>query len=291
MSPRRQHRIAALHLSGQSERTQASSVRAVRLRAQCSHPSPDRLSAQELQRSCLHSQNVDGLAPAAMRICSSGMRFCSQHVLQRDWSTLARRRAHTTHHLPAVLRVEAGRRLLAAATPCHTHVSCTTVYSLGLRLHAALFLPVAASDGPRLQGQVQRGTGATDRYVPLPAETLALLRTSWQTPRHPTWLFPATGRAHPPSPTAASPRRRSRVQGAFRTATQRGELTKTGVAIPPLRHASATPRLEAGVPPRLRPRSLGHTPRDTTRLALPLTHPGQAAASERRTTLMPGLRP
>ena len=129
MSLLRQPMIAALHLSGKGERTQESSVREVRLLAQFSHPSPDRISEQELQHSFLHRKNVDGLAPASMRICSSGIRFFSQHVLQRDWSTLALLRAQTTHHLPAVLSVEEVRRLLAAATPFHNQVYCTTVYT------------------------------------------------------------------------------------------------------------------------------------------------------------------
>ena len=69
MSPLRQQMIAALQRSGKGERTQESSVREVRLLAQFSHKSPDRISEQELQRYCLHRQNVDGLAPASMRIC------------------------------------------------------------------------------------------------------------------------------------------------------------------------------------------------------------------------------
>jgi integrase/recombinase XerD len=283
--------IAALHLSGKSERTQASSVREVRLLAQCYHTSPDRISAQELQHYFLHRKNVDGLAPASMRIGYSGMRFFSQHVLQRDWSTLALLRAQTTHHLPAVLSVEEVRRLLAAATPFHNQVYCTTVYSLGLRLHEALCLQVSDIDGQRLQVHVHRSKGAKDRYVPLPAATLALLRTSWKTHRHKTWLFPATGRDHTQSPTAASPMSRSRVQGAFRTAKHRTGLTQTGGAIHTLRHAYATPLLAAGVTPRLMQRSLGHAPRATTMLYLPLTHTGQEEAYERLNTLMQGLLP
>ena len=173
-------------------------------------------------------------------------------------------RAHTSHRLPAVLSVEEGRRLLQAATPWHNQLSCTTVYRVGLRRHAALCLQVAASDGPRLQGYGHRGKGATDRDVPLPQDPLALLRTSWQTHRHTTWLFPATGRAHLHRPTATSPLRRSSVQGAFRTAKHRAGMTKTGVAIPPRRPSSATHRLAAGVNPRLIPRSLGHTQLATT---------------------------
>jgi hypothetical protein len=59
--------IAALHLSGKSERTPASSVREVHLLAQFYHKSPDRISEQELQHYFLHCKNVDGLAPASIR--------------------------------------------------------------------------------------------------------------------------------------------------------------------------------------------------------------------------------
>ncbi len=291
MTPLRQQMIATRQLSGKSERTQQSYVREVRLLAQFYHTSPDRISEQELQRYFLHRNNVDGLAPASMRICYSGIRFFYQHVLQRDWSTLSLLRAPTTHRLPAVLSVEEVKRLLTSATPLHHQVYFTTVYSLGLRLHEALFLQVSDIDGPRLQVHVHRGKGAKDRYVPLPEETLALLRTSWKTHRHPTWLFPATGRDHPQGPTAASPMRRSSVQGAFRKAKQRAGIAKMGVAIHTLRHAYATHLLEAGVNPRLIQRSLGHTQLETTMLSLHLTHKGQEEAYKRLNTLMQGLLP
>jgi site-specific recombinase XerD len=283
--------IAALHLSGKSERTQASYVREVHLLAQFYHTSPDRISEQELQRYCLHRKNVDGLAPASMRICYSGIRFFYQHVLQRDWSTLSLLRAQTTHRLPAVLSVEEVKRLLQAATPFHNQAYFTTVYSLGLRLHEALSLQVSDIDGQRLQVHVHRGKGAKDRYVPLPAETLLLLRTSWKTHRHPTWLFPATGRDHIQGPTAASPMSRSSVQGAFRTAKQRAGIAKMGVAIHTLRHSYATHLLEAGVNPRLIQRYLGPTQLETTMLYLHLTHKGHEDAYTRLNALMHGLLP
>ena len=289
MTPLRQQMIAALQLSGKGERTQESYVREVRLLAQFYHKSPDRIAEQELQHYFLHRKNVDGLAPASMRICYSGIRFFYQHVLKRDWHTLSLMRAQTAHRLPAVLSVEEVRRLLAAATPLHNQVYFTTIYSLGLRLHEALFLQVSDIDGQRLQVHVHRGKGAKDRYVPLPAETLALLRTYWTTHRHPTWLFPATGRDHTQRPTAAFPMRRSSVQGAFRTAKQRAGITKLGVAIHTLRHAYATPLLEAGVNPRLIQRYLGHTQLETTMLYLHLTHKGQEDAYERLNSLMHGL--
>jgi integrase len=162
---------------------------------------------------------------------------------------------------------------------------------LGLRLHAALVLQVSDIDGPRLQVHGHRGTGAKDRDVPLPAETLTLLRTSWKTHRHPTWLFPATGRHHPHSPPAASPMRRSSVQGACRIATHRAGITNTGVALHTLRHAYAPHLREAGVHPRLIQRSLGPTQLATTMRSLHLPHTGQEEASARLHTLRHGLLP
>ena len=287
----RQHMIAALQLRGKGERTQEAYVRAVRLLAQFYNTSPDLLSEQELQHYFLHRKNVDGLAPASLRICYSGIRFFSQHVLQRDWHTLTLMRAPTAHRLPAVLSVEEVRRLLTSATPVHNQAYFTTVYSLGLRLQEALSLQVSDIDGQRLQVHVHRGKGAKDRYVPLPAETLALLRTSWKTHRHTTWLFPATGRDQQQSPTATSPMSRSSVQGAFRTAKHRAGLTKMGVAIHTLRHSYATHLLEAGVNPRLIQRYLGHPQLETTMVSLHLTNKGHEDAYERLNALMHGLLP
>ena len=289
MTPLRQQMIAALQLSGKGERTQQSYVREVRLLAQFYGKSPDVISEQELQAYFLHRKNVDGLAPASMRICYSGIRFFYQHVLQRDWHTLSLIRAQSEHRLPAVLSIEEVRRLLKAATPLHNQVYFTTVYSLGLRLHEALYLQVSDVDGQRFQVHVHRGKGAKDRYVPLPEDTLALLRTYWKTHHNPTWLFPATGRDQKQTPTATSPMSRASVQGAFRKAKRRAGVTKTGVAIHTLRHSYATHLLEAGVNLRLIQRYLGHTRLETTMVYLHLTHTGHADAYARINALMQGL--
>jgi integrase/recombinase XerD len=289
MTPLRQQMIAALQLSGQGERTQQASVREVRLLSQCYGKSPDVISEPELQADFLHRKNVDHLAPASMRLCYSGIRFFSQHVLQRDWHTLSLMRAQTAHRLPAVLSVQEVRCLLKAATPLHHQVYFTTVYSLGLRLHEALYLQVADIDGQRLQVHVHRGKGAKDRYVPLPEDTLALLRLSWITPRNKPWRFPATGRDQKQSSTATEPMSRKSVQGAFRKAKRRAGITKTGVAIHTLRHSYATHLLEAGVNLRLIQRYLGHTRLETTMVSLPLTQKGHEDAYTRINSLMQGL--
>ena len=291
MTPLRTQMIAALQLSGKGERTQQSSVREVRLLAQFYGKSPDLISEQELQDYFLHRKNVDGLAPASMRICYSGIRFFYQHVLPRDWHTLSLIRAQTEHRLPAVLSVAEVRCLLQAATPWHNQAYFTTVYSLGLRLHEALSLQPADIDSQRMLVHVHRGKGAKDRYVPLPQETLMLLRAYWKTHQNPTWLFPATGRNQKQSPSATFPMRRASVQGAFRKAQQRAGITKTGVAIHTLRHSYATHLLEAGIHLRLIQQYLGHSRLDTTMVYLHLTQKGHEEAYARINSLMQGLLP
>jgi integrase/recombinase XerD len=127
MTPLRQQMIAALQLSGKSERTQPSSVREVRLLAQFYGTSPHLISESELQQYILHRKNVDHLASTSMRICSSGIRFFSLHVLERDWRLLDLIRAQSAYRLPAILSVQEVRRLLSMATPLHNRVYFTTV--------------------------------------------------------------------------------------------------------------------------------------------------------------------
>ena len=289
MTPLRKQMIAALQLSGKGERTQQAYVREVRLLSQFFGKSPDLISEPELQAYFLHRKNVDHLAPASMRICYSGIKFFYQHVLKRDWHTLSLIRAQTEHRLPAVLSVQEVRRLLKTATPLHTQVYCTTVYSLGLRLHEALSLQVPDIDSQRMLVHVHRGKGAKDRYVPLPQDTLALLRAYWQTHRNKTWLFPATGRDQKQCPSATSPMSRNSVQGAFRKAKRRASIPKTDLAIHSLRHSYATHLLEAGVNLRLIQLYLGHTRLETTMIYLHLTQKGHEEAYQRINSLMQGL--
>ena len=135
-----------------------------------SRKAPELLSAEALQHSCLPRKNVDHLSPRAMRLCSSGSRFFSPQVRHRDWHTLSRIRAQSAHRLPAVRSLAEGRRLLKAATPLHHCADFPTLSRLGLRLHEGLSRHGSDLDSPRLMVHVQRGNGAQDRDVPLPAE-------------------------------------------------------------------------------------------------------------------------
>lgn len=224
MTPLRQHMIAALQLSGKSERTHQSYVREVRLLAQFYGTSPDLISEQQRQHYVRHRKNGDGLSPSSLRICYSALRFFYQQVLERPWKPLELMRAQSEQRLPAVRSLPEVHRLLKAMTPLHNRLYCTTLYSCGLRLNEALSLQGGDIDGSRHLIHVHRGKGAKDRSIPLPDDPLDLLRPSWKTHRNRTWLFPATGRAHKHLASATSPMPRSSVQGALRTAKQRAGI-------------------------------------------------------------------
>ena len=278
MTPLRQQMTAALELNGKSPATVEAYVREVALVAKFYRKRPDLISEEELVRYLLHRKNTDHLAPTSMRICYSGLRFFYQRVLACEWNIFALLRARRELRRPSVLSRAEVHRILQAAYPFHNQVYFTTVYSCGLRLHEGLHLEIGDIDGQRGMLHVHRGKGARDRVLPLPVQTLLLLRQYWKTHRHPRLLFPATGQNHQQASTASSPMSRASVQGAFLKARLRAGISKRGISLHSLRHSYATHLLEAGVPLPTIQRYLGHSHIETTMVYLHLTPEGQQQA-------------
>jgi integrase/recombinase XerD len=274
-----------LQLAGLSGRTQEAYVRAVRMLADHFHTPPDRLSEQQVRDYFLHLKNDRHFAAASLGIAYSGIKFFYSHTVPRDWPTLKRLRVRREKRLPDVLSTDEVRRLIAAVRTPHNRAYFWTVYSLGLRLTEGLHLQVADIDSARMTVHVHRGKGAKDRFVPLPSSPLKALREYWVTHRHPTWLFPATGRDHRQAATADGPMERSSVQGALRRVVRDLGFRKA-ISIHTLRHSYATHLLEAGVNLRLIQQYLGHSSLPTTMVYLHLTSASQEPARQRIEALM-----
>ena len=155
----------------------------------------------------------------------------------------------------------------------------TTIYSCGLRLREGVSLQVTDIDGERKMLHVRQGKGNKDRYVPLPDNTLIVLRHYWSTHRHPVWLFPAPTRAGVPPSSATRPMDESGVQRAFKAALQESGVQKDA-SVHTLRHSYATHLLEAGVNLRLIQAYLGHSSPKTTALYTHLTREANALATD-----------
>ena len=139
-----------------------------------------------------------------------------------------------------MLSVDEVRQLIAAVRTLHNRTYFWTVYSLGLRLGEGLHLQVGDIDSARMLVHVHRGKGAKDRYVPLPARTLGLLREYWVTHRQPGLAVPGHRHATNARPRHADgPMSKDGVQGAMRrvvhelSSARRSRSTRCGTATPP----------------------------------------------------------
>ena len=191
MTELRKRMIECLQLRGLSARTQEMYVRAVRQLAEHYHKSPDVITEEELRQYFLYIKNVKQYSRSASTIALCGIKFFFEHTLHRDWTTLRFVRAPREKKLPVILSLEEVRKLLGCVRLPRYRVCLTTIYSCGLRLQEGTHLQVPDIDSARMLIHVRHGKGGKDRYVPLPHRTLALLRQSWVTHRHPVLIFPA----------------------------------------------------------------------------------------------------
>jgi site-specific recombinase XerD len=255
-----QQSMRALQLAGMSDRTQQSYTRAVRQLVDFYKKTPDLITEQELQDYFPHRKNVSKWSAATMRICYSGIKFFFINVLKRKWHTLELINAKRELRLPDVLSTDEAWSILNTVTTPQNKAYLTTVYTCGLRLNEALHIQISDIDSKRMLIHVHRGKGAKDRYVPLPAATLDLLRQYWKTHRNQRLIFPRLGRGRQDGHTAQIPMAKETVQGALRRVLKQLKIKKR-VTIHTLRHSYATHLLEAGVNIRRIQQYLGHSSR------------------------------
>ena len=266
-----------LQLAGLSEGTQDVYLRAVRRLAVHFDTPPDVLNEAQVRDYLLHLKNDRKLASSSLSIAYCAIKFFYSHTAPRDWPTLQRIRVQKEKRLPDVLSIDEVRQLIGAVRKLRYRTYFSTVYSLGLRRNEGLHLQVRDIDSARMLVHVHRGKGAKDRFVPLPARTLSLLREYWVTHRNPVWLFPDIGSDQRQAVSSDGPMSKDGVQHAMRRVVHQLGLRKA-VSIHTLRHSYATHLLEAGVNLRLIQQYLGHSSLQTTMVYLHLTTVSQEQA-------------
>jgi site-specific recombinase XerD len=288
LTPLAQRMLQDLQLAGYAERTQESYLRAVRKFAQWLHKSPDRVSENEVRRYLLFIKNDQQWEANSLKVAYSGLKFFYSHTCPQEWATLTKLRVPKQRKLPTVLTIAEVDQLLAAI--CKPALRCFfwTVYSLGLRLQEALYLQVADIDAKRMLVHVRRGKGHKERFVPLPEDTLLMLRAHWVTHRHPQWLFPAEGRNHRQASTSPRPMAAYTVQDCIEKVVDQLGWAQRGVSTHTLRHCYATHLLEAGINLRQIQKYLGHSSLMSTTLYLHLTTAGEEAGVAKIKALMNG---
>ena len=266
-----------LQLAGLSEGTQHVYLRAVRQLAVHFDTPPDVLNEAPVRDYLLHLKNDRQFASSSLGIAYCAIKFFYSHTAPRDWPTLQRIRVQKEKRLPDVLSIDEVRELIGAVRKLRYRTYFSTVYSLGLRRNEGLHLQVRDIDSARMLVHVHRGKGAKDRFVPLPARTLALLREYWVTHRNPVWLFPDIGSDQRQAVSSDRPMSKDAVQHAMERVMQQLGWRKA-VSIHTLRHSYAIHLLEAGVNLRLIQQDLGHSSLPTTMVYLHLTTVSQEQA-------------
>ena len=260
----RQHKklLQALKLQGKSDKTIDVYARGVRRLAQRFDKCPDRVTRKQLAQH--FSELVDSHSWSTVKVDRNGIQFYWKHVLRRDWKWVDIVKPPKVQTLPTVLGIAEVRQLIRGAQQLRYRVFILVTYSLGLRLSEALNLQICDIDSHNHRVHIRRGKGCKDRFVPLPNETLMVMRQFWAIHRNPTWLFPNAIHLDQ-LPVATEHMSLSGTQIAFREIVKDCGFKKK-VTIHTLRHSYATHLLERGMSLRQLQTLLGHAcPKTTAR--------------------------
>ena len=169
-----------------------------------------------------------------------GLKFFTEHVLEQPWQMPGFIRPPKVSRLPDIVSIAQAQSIFDHTRVLSYRVLFFTLYSLGLRLGEGLALTVADIDAERMRVHVRNAKGNRDRLVPLPEQTLWVLRRFWAEHRHPRLLFPNRSAGRDGAHRASSPLDRGGVQRTLARVAQELGLKKRSH---PTACATAMPRI------------------------------------------------
>lgn len=258
MTPLRQRMIDDMRIRNFSPSTIDSYVRRVAKFALHFRTSPETLGPEQV-RSHLLSLIEARYSRSELKMVVCALRFLYRTTLSRPWSDERLPFPRKERRLPVVLSPGEVREFLKAVDKVNHRSFLTTLYATGLRLSEGLGLIPTDIDSQRMVMRVRQGKGKKDRYVPLSAQLLDLLRRHWKATRPRRWLFEGLKPGRPLSDGA--------VQRACTRASLRAGISKV-VTPHTLRHSFATHLLEAGTDLRAIQQVMGHRSLGTTAIYL-----------------------
>lgn len=200
---------------------------------------------------------------ATLKTDRAGLRYFFLYVLERDWNWDRIAKPPVVKSLPVVLSADEVYKVMRAVRRQRFRTCLFTIYSMGLRLSEGLHLRPCDINSDRMMAHIVKGKGLRDRYVPLPAPTLQVLRQYWKTHRNPNLLFPSYAGGKLNARHASTPMDAGSTQKAMRHAVNGSGINKRA-SVHTLRHSYATHLLEAGISLRVVQEYLGHSNAATT---------------------------
>ena len=276
MTPLRQRMIEDMQLRGFTPATQKVYVKAVIKLSEYYNRSPDQISEEEIRVYFLYLKNEKKLSRSTRKVALQGIKFLYKYTLNQQLQLFDLIKPEREKKLPVVLSTEEVQQIIGCLHKPHYRVCLSTIYACGLRVSEGTGLQVREIDGARMQLHIRSGKGNKDRYVPLPEQILAQLRSFWTTHKHPVWLFPARARWGVQSEVTTAMSVRG-VDVAFKAALSESGVAKSAT-VHTLRHSWATHLLEAGVHLRVIQIWLGHSSPNTTARYTHLTRKSETVA-------------
>ena len=174
------------------------------------------------------AQILDELSWSTLKCDLYGLKFYYAYVLDKPWPGAELTKAPKVSRLPDIVTVEQMQRIVDATRVLSYRVFFFVLYSKGLRLGEGLQLQVGDIDADRMRVHVRDAKGNRDRLVPLPAQTLAVLREFWKVHRNPTLMFPSRQKGLGGASGATTHMDRGGVQQALRQVTAQIGLPRRG---------------------------------------------------------------
>ncbi|MBT5231394.1 MAG: site-specific integrase [Methylococcales bacterium] len=130
------------------------------------------------------------LSWSAVKLDLYGLKFFYTYVLTKTWVNIPLIKPPKTKRIPDIVTIDEVQRLFKMTKKLSYRVLFFTLYSMGLRISEGLQLQVGDIDEVRMRVHVRNAKGNKDRFVPLPTQTLLILRRFWRLHQHPTLIFP-----------------------------------------------------------------------------------------------------
>ncbi len=159
---------------------------------------------------------LDSHSWSTVKLDLYGLKFFYTHVLKKEWVDIPLIKAPKTSRIPDILTIDQLNSLFHATTKLSYKVFFFTAYSMGLRLGEGLRLQIGDIDASKMRVHIRYAKGNKDRFVPLPENTLNILRKFWLLHKHPTFIFPNRKRGLKNAHLVDSPLDRRGVQAAMK---------------------------------------------------------------------------
>ena len=175
---------------------------------------------------------LDRLSWSAVKLDLYGLKFFYTHVLTKPWVDIPMIKPPRSTKIPDIITVDEVQQLFLSTHKLSYRVFFFTLYSLGLRLGEGINLQLGDIDADRLRVHVRNAKGNKDRLVPLPLNTLQVLRRFWAVHRHPVFLFPSRKRGLKSAHLTNVPLDRGGIQVCMKAVVKDMGLKKTFPVIP-----------------------------------------------------------